>query len=182
MEATHDINEAIKEQMLDWVQHFIAQRKAALQKGKKGVASGDLLASFELEIDRLAKEEGIALLIAFNDAGRLIDMKPSSLDYGGWGRTAIEGLEAWVQKRGISNFMPGYLRKYPNTGFRKGINLTQIIHNIAWGIAVNRTNGKFRRAKSWWNKPKTAGTYELINQVAAALPAPTLDTIKNQFR
>ena len=155
MEATHDINEEIKTQMLDWVQHFIAQRKAALSKGKKGVATGELLSSFELEIERTAKEEGIALLIAFNDAGRFSDMKPSSLDYGVWGRTAIEGLEAWVQKRGLSGFMPGYLRKHPNTGFRKGINITKIIHDIAWGIAVNRTHGKFRRTKNWWNKAKT---------------------------
>lgn len=181
MEATQNINEAIKEQMLDWVQHFIAQRKAALSKGKKGVATGALLNSFELEIDRVAKEEGIALLIAFNESGRFLDMKPSSMSNDAWGRDSIERLKAWVEKRGIGQFYAGYMEKHPNTGFRKGINIQQIINNIAWGIAINRSNGKFKRGKKWWNASKTAGIYDLINQVAAALPRPTLDAIKDQF-
>jgi hypothetical protein len=181
MEAMHNINEAVKEQMLDWVQHFIAQRKAALMKGKKGVATGALVNSFELEIDRLAKEEGIALLIAFDEAGRFVDMKPSSFEHDAWGRNAINRLEAWVQKRGLSGFMKGYLQKHPNLGERKGLNIQRIVSDIAWGIAISRTNGKFRRGKKWWDSSKTAGTYELINKVAAALPAPTLDTLKSQF-
>jgi hypothetical protein len=182
MEATHDINETIKDQMLEWVQHFMTQRKAALLKGKKGVDTGELLRSFEIAIEKTVKEEGIALLIAFNEEGRLIDMKPNSLHFSDkWGRNAIDRLEAWIQRKGIGSFVPGYLKKHPQTGFRKGINLTAIIHNIAWGIAINRTKGNFKRGKHWWNPAKTAGTYELINKVAAALPSPTLDAIKKEL-
>jgi hypothetical protein len=181
MEAMKAINDEAEAVMLDWVQQFIAQRKAALMKGKKGVATGDLLNSFEIEADRLSREEGIALFIAFNEEGRFLDMKPQSFHHDAWGRNSIARLEAWVQKRGVGNFMSGYLKKYPHTGFRKGLNLQRIISNIAWGIAINRSGGKFKRGKAFWNKAKTAGTYELINNVAAALPAPTLDTIKNQF-
>lgn len=182
MEAIHDINEGIKDEMLKWSQYFIAQRKAALLKGKKGVASGELLRSFELEIDRLATEEGIMLLIAFNDQGRFLDMRPQSFHHDAWDRNAINRLEAWIQKRGVGFFFGKYMEKHPNTGARKGINIKRMISDIAWGIAINRSQGKFKRGKNFWNKAKTAGTYELINNVAAALPAPTLDAIKNQFK
>jgi hypothetical protein len=175
------IDDAIAEQMQDWVQHFIQERKAALQKGKKGVATGDLLNSFELQIEKMAREEGIALLIAFNESGRYLDMKSKNIHWDQWGRDAINRLEKWVANRGLGGFMPGYLKRHPNTGIGKGLNIQRIISNIAWGIATNRKNGKWQR-KGVWNAPKTAATYELINKVAAALPKPTTDTIIQQFK
>lgn len=182
MQELSRINDEAMRVMLDWVQHFIEQRKAALNAGKKGVASGELLRSFEIEATKLAQEEGIALLIAFNESGRLIDMKPKNLHYDAWGRNGISRLEAWVQKRGVGNFMTGYIKKHPNYGARKGVNLQRIINDIAWGIAISRTSGKFRRVKSFWNAPKTAGIYDLINKVATQLPSVTSSTIAQQFK
>ena len=178
----HDINAEAEAEMLKWVQHFIAQRKAALLRGRKGVASGDLLRSFEIEMTRKANEEGIALLMSFDDSMRFLDMKPSSFSYDAWGREAIDRLQKWIVKRGIGGFMPKYLRQNPNLGARKGLNMQSIVSDIAWGIAISRKNGNFKRGKSVWNKAKTAGIYELINNVAAALPAPTMDAVKKQFK
>ena len=179
----HNINAEAEAEMLKWVQHFIAQRKAALLRGgKKGVASGDLLRSFEIEMSRKANEEGIALLMSFDDSMRFLDMKPKSFSYDAWGREAIHRLQKWIGKRGIGGFSAKYLRKNPNFGSRKGFNMQRMVSDIAWGIAISRQKGNFRRGKSVWNKAKTAGIYELINNVAAALPAPTADTIKNQFK
>ena len=175
------INDEAMQVMLDWVQHFITQRKAALMSGKKGNASGDLLRSFEIEADKMSREEGVALLIAFNEEGRLIDMQPKNLHYDAWGRNSISRLEQWIQKRGIGNFMPGYIKRHPNFGARTG-NLQRMISDVAWGIAISRTQGKFRRTKKWWNASKTAGTYELINKLAIAMPTPIIETFKESFK
>lgn len=61
--------------MAEWLPRFILQRKALLRK-KKMEDTGDLLSSIEGEIEQLAKGDAVKALIAFNEKGRWLDMRP----------------------------------------------------------------------------------------------------------
>ena len=160
----------IKEVATEFATAFVEQRRNAIVK-KRAVATGELADSFAFEVEEQAQREGIELAIAFAESGRFIDMKPRPHTARG-GKETIERLERWVERRGLSAFLPGYLKLHPNAGERKGLNISRMVNHIAWGIATNRTNGKYRQKKVW-NKAKTAGINDLINKVAAALPLST---------
>jgi hypothetical protein len=167
------IKEIVLEQAKDWSERFIRQRRFDLQK-KKIKASGQLIKSFESEIIRQTSDATAQLLIAFEDYGRIAEMKNVTHDR--WGRDAISRLEAWVRSRGVSNFVEGFrkLQGYvPRTE-------QKLVNSIAWGIAVKRSGG-FRRRRQWYAKPKSAALSQLYNNIAAALPETVADVIKKQM-
>lgn len=121
--------------MAEWLPRFILQRKALLRR-KKMEQTSDLLNSIDGEIEKLAAGDAVRALIAFNEKGRWLDMRP-----------------------------------------RRGVRIpTSTINKVAFGV-------KLRRAKNtkWWNKPKTAAIFELYNNIAAALPDATADSLLSQF-
>jgi hypothetical protein len=175
MDATAEIKSFIQSELQLLAQEFIKQRVAALQS-RKIVASGDLKNSMEFEIINQAKGEAIEMLLAFEEHGRYIDMrtlKPPT----NFGNPYISLIEEWIRKRGweqkfTDKFMANrpHLRKVPKN----------VLNQIAWGIAVKRGNGKYRR-KKWWNASKTAFISDTFNQIAAGIPDIAAKTIKEAF-
>jgi hypothetical protein len=170
------ILDTISDEALIFVEQFVEQRRAALKK-RKAVSTGELVASLEYDVVKKATQDALSILIAFEDSGRFIDMRPSSRHHDQWGRNAIDRIADWVARKGVSSFIDGYLkrRKYLPREFQK------LLLSIAWGIAIKRTSGKFRRTV-WWNKAKTAGIAQLVNQIAAALPDTTAGTIVDNLK
>jgi hypothetical protein len=170
-----DIKAYIEKELHQLAETFIRQRVASLT-ARKIVASGELKQSLAYEIQATARREAVELLLAFEEHGRFIDMKTlrPPQDYG---QPYITLLEEWIRKRGweqkfIAKFMQSRkLRTVPKN----------VLNQIAWGIAIKRGQGKYRR-KKWYNSAKTAFTYEVFNKVVAGLPELTAKTIKQAFK
>lgn len=173
MTETEHLKDLIAAEAQDWVNGFISARVAFLSRdiSKSGVLAGSMTAS----IDRQARAEAVELLIGFEEYGRFIDMKPTAQDK--WGRPAIERIKKWVLKVGLDEFEGGFLRKYGRLPALDG----QFLNKIAWGIAVKRSGGKYRRRR-WWNKPKTAGISELFNEVAAIIPPAVAQQVSKTLK
>ena len=75
--ANDKLNQAVEAAVAEWLPRFILQRKALLRK-KKMEITGDLLASLDGEIERQAAGDAVRALIAFNEKGRWLDMRPKS--------------------------------------------------------------------------------------------------------
>lgn len=151
----------IQEELESWVRTFIAGRIAYLTSKKK-LSTGQLIRSFEYEINRQAKREVLEALVAFEDYGRMLEMKRFSHDK--WGRNNIDRLADWVERTWTGANYLKFAQK------RKLVEIRQsTINSIAWGILVNRT--KTKKRTRWYNKPKTAQISELFNQVAASIPS-----------
>lgn len=175
MTETDIIKDFIAQELQQLAKKFIRERVAALQ-GRKIVASGELKDSLQYEVTRQARAEAVEMLLAFEEHGRFVDMKrlkpPTN-----FGSPYINLLEEWIRSRGweqrfINKFMATRkLRTIPKN----------VLNQIAWGIAIKRGNGKYRRRK-WYNAPKTAFVSEVFNQVVAGLPELTSDIIKKGFQ
>lgn len=158
-ELTKSINDEIAEISRQWAAKFLAGRRSTLNR-RKIKASGSLIDSLESEVGIDEVEQAVRILIAFNEEGRIAEMR--RIHHDKWGRNAMTRLENWVQDKGLQNFAPGFLARRRLKTAPK-----DIINQIAWGIMVTRAGGKFRR-KPWWAKAKTAGVTDLYNQAAVA--------------
>jgi hypothetical protein len=173
------IREYLKHELTEFSIAFIDERKKVLRAQKLPI-DGDLLQSFEREIQAQSQDEAIRLSIAFLDSGRFIDMKPETIAHDKWGRNYIERLEEWINSIGVEKFVYGFLDK-PGRTFKLGSGgYSSLINSMAWGIAKARTKGKFRR-KQWWNKDKTRATFRLVNTLAANMPDVVADTVLESF-
>jgi hypothetical protein len=177
------IQDAIEDEARAWAATFVAQRKAFLS-AKKINASGALQQSIASETVRQASAGIIETLIEFEDSGRYIDMKKLQPSKGG--DLYILALENWLKDRGFfakwrASFEDKYEgnRKYSRISSGKTRD-ARALSRMAWGIAINRSNGKMKR-KRWYNTPKTAALTELYNRVAANLPSIAADAITKQF-
>lgn len=160
MDANEALTAAIEKEMDAWAKQFIAQRLASLDR-QKIKARGELAASLGYEIPEGFDADTATLLIAFNDYGRIAEMR--RINHDKWGRNAITRVEDWVVKKGVERFVSGFLKKHNLKKVPK-----DILNRMAWGILISRAGGKFRR-KQWWNKPKSAALNDLYNQVAVSL-------------
>ena len=166
------ILDAIDAEAVGWAQEFVKQRVAALKK-KRAVASGELIDSFHFEAVKFATEEAASLLISFADSGRIIDMKSPNFARGA-GNTLVESLVEWMENKNPDKFIEKWRVMHNENGIVQ--DRKKILRSIAWGIAINRSKGKFKR-KKWWNSAKTAGIFNLINNIAAALPEKSAEEI-----
>ena len=168
------IIQAIDGAAIAFAQEYISQRKEKLIK-RKSVATGDLLNSLKVQALKQSAEEAASLLISFTDEGRLIDMRQKSISYGRktLGEEGMTQLVDWMETKNGDKFIAKWKEAHANS---KITDRTKILNAIAWGIAINRTKGKFRR-KVWWNKSKTAMIGNLYNEVAASMLAPMAENI-----
>lgn len=173
MTETEQLKAIIQQEAQQWATGFIQARVAYLTREVS--KSGTLTSSMGFEINRQARQDAVEILVAFEEYGRFIDMKPTPIER--WGREAIERIQEWIKKVGLEKFERGWIKKYKR---RPAID-EKFLNRIAWGIAVRRSGGKYRRRR-WWNKSKTAGLTELYNQVAAALPATVAEQVKNTLK
>ncbi len=155
-----------------WAEKFFENRKTFLDR-RKVKASGDLERSMGYDINTATGEVAVRAQLAFENHGRYIDLKRFQHDK--WGRNAVERIEKWIEARGLQKFEPGYLKKYNLKKAPKDIK-----KRMAWGILVNRSNGRFRR-KAWFAKSKTAAVSDLYNQVAAAMVDDAANIVKKRF-
>lgn len=167
------IHQFIEETSREWVTDFIANRIDTLRT-KKIKATGELARSMEYEIRQSAVAEGVELLLAFEEYGRLVDMRrinPHEV-----GRSTIEALIGYVKEKGVQNFVRGFTRR------RKYLpkSREKLLQQIAWGIAKKRARGK-RKRKAWYNRAKSAGITDLYNQIAAGLLGWTAEEMNKQF-
>lgn len=173
MESNELLKRYAEETAEAWVQDFIRARVAYLRK-KFVKASGNLERSMQYEINSRAVKEAVTLLLAFEDYGRIIDMR--RIAQHDPGRDMIEEIKAWVRDKGVGAFMRGYKRR------RKYIpqNNERLLSSIAWGIAKQRAQGK-RRRKRWYNKQKSGALTDLLNKLAAGLPDTVGPDLVKQF-
>lgn len=168
-----EINQTLADVGDEWAKTYLANRVKYLQK-QKTQASGELEASLAHEIQTKGAEgAAVSLLIAFANHGRIVDMKRVQHDK--WGRNAIERLEDWIIRKGVQNFVHGFLQK------RKIRSAPQsLVNQMAWGIARARTGGKFRR-KAWYAKSSAGAVNDLYNQVAVATTDKAAEVTTNQL-
>lgn len=182
--ALDKIQQAIEDEARAWAQDFVATRKAFLQK-RKIQATGDLQDSIQSQVVNQASSGIVELLVEFEQHGRFLDMKNLKPSKGG--DSYIIALENWLKTKGFfSKFRAKYDAKYEAN--RKFSRITsgatreaRALNRMAWGIAVNRSNGKYRRRR-WYNKPKTAAIAQLFNSIAANLPTIAAEEIAKQFK
>ncbi len=156
-----------------WVAEFVAGRQAFL-RSRKIAASGTLLDSFAYEINSaLEGQLKTALQIEFEEHGRFIDMR--RLNVPGGGGDYIAALEDWIVRKGLEQ---KFLRAFMAKRRLKKVP-PNVLNQMAWGIAVRRSN-RYRR-RQWWNKPKSAAITDLYNRVAAGLPDIVAEEIKKGF-
>lgn len=172
-EATAQLAEFLEKEGREWVQQFIAQRKAFLAK-RKIKASGDLIDSMRYEIEStLESYLRTSIDVQFQLYGRFIDMKNLAAPSGG--SEYIAALEDWIVRRGfeqkfLSAFMANRKLKRPPKHY---------LNQLAWGIAIKR-KAKVRR-RAWYAKSKAAATSDLYNRVAAGLPEIVADELRKSF-
>jgi hypothetical protein len=165
-----NIEDFLISEMTTMAETFVRQRVAAL-KARKIEASGALAQSLEYEIVRQANTQAVAMLLSFQDYGRFIDMrtlKPPT----DFGNPYITLLEEWIRKRGWEQ---KFIRKFMLSRKLRTVP-KNVLNQIAWGIAIKRSEGKYRRQK-WYNGSKTAFISQTFNQIIAGLP----DIVSNTF-
>lgn len=174
MTETDNLKQIIASELEEWAAGFVQARVAYLSRTAS--RSGVLERSVQSEIVRAAQRDAVEALIAFQEYGRFIDMKPTAQDK--WGRQALKRIEEWADAVGLENFERGFIKRYGSRPLRD----EAFLNRIAWGIVKKRATGKYRRRR-WWNPAKTASVTELLNKVAAALPprvgADVAQTLKN---
>lgn len=164
-----EINEELAKVTEEWAVKYISNRIAYLKK-RGVVASGDLIGSFEQDVQANTNGVAVQALIDFANQGRWVEMKRYSHDK--WGRNAADRLADWVKRKGVAKFIPGFIKKYGRKAPPP-----DIINRIAWGIMVNRTNNKFRR-RPWYAKSSAGAITDLYNRVAETNSKQTLKTLK----
>jgi hypothetical protein len=168
-----ELQDSIMKVADDWAKKFLEARINRLRKNKMD-SSGDLIRSLEYALEGgRAESEATRLLVAFNDYGRIAEMRNISHDK--WGRNAMTRLEDWIVRKGVGNFVYGFMQRRGLKTAPKGI-----LNQIAWGIMVSRSHNKFRR-NPWYNKAKSAAVTDLYNQVAASMLDRSADVISNNF-
>lgn len=167
------IQDYLRTESQAWVTRFIEDRIAFLRR-RGAKASGDLQRSLQSEVVSGLQNAGVQVLIAFEEYGRIIDMRRFDPPEGGG--DYLLALVDWIQRKGLAQKMiRGYVRK------RK---LKQpperVLTYIAWGIARKRFNGKYKRHR-WWNKSKSAAITDLFRDVAANIPDLVAQEITNNL-
>lgn len=172
-EALQQLTTFIEGESRRWVEEFIAGRRAFLRT-RKITASDRLIESFAQEItSTLEGQWRTELLLEFEEHGRFIDMR---LKPAGGGGDYLAALEDWIVRKGLEEqfvrtFMARRrLKKEPEN----------VLRQMAWGIAVRRTQ-RYRR-RQWYNKSKSAAITDLYNRVAAGLPDIVVEEIKKGFK
>jgi hypothetical protein len=170
-----DIKDFIEAELIAFGMQFQSERRNFLSN--KISASGKLSGSIEDEIDKQSRQDAIALMIAFEDYGRFIDMKrlkavvPSGSD-----NAYVKMIEDWIISRGWEQkFIQAFLKKN---------NLQKVppsvLTRIAWGIVIKRANGV--KPRKWYNRYKSATIPNLFNTVVAGLPDITVDVMQKAFK
>ena len=173
-EALKQLAVFIESESRSWAAQFIAGRQAFL-RSRKITATGELIGSFASEIvTALEGQFKTELLIEFEEHGRFVDMKRLKPPQGGG--DYIAALMDWIVKKGLERrFVQDFtlkrrLKKPPS----------DMLRQIAWSIAVKRTQLYLRRA--WYAKSKSAAITDLYNRVASGLPDIIAEEIKNAFK
>ncbi|MEM7290060.1 MAG: hypothetical protein AAF412_06785 [Pseudomonadota bacterium] len=167
------IRDYLRSESQAWVTRFIEDRIAFLRR--RGIqASGDLERSLQAEVIAGLRNAGVQTLIAFEEYGRIIDMRRFDPPEGGG--DYLLALVDWIQRKGLADKMiKGYVRR------RKLKRPPErVLTYIAWGIARKRFNGKYKRHR-WWNKSKSAAITELFRDVAANMPEVVAEQVKQMM-
>lgn len=172
-EALRQLAAHVEAESRRWVEQFIAGRRAFL-RSRKIDASRALSDSFAYEVASVLEGQlRTELLLEFEEHGRLIDMKRLNVPKGGGDYLAA--LEDWIVRKGLQE---RFVRKFVATRRLKKAP-DNVLRQMAWGIAVNRSQ-RYRR-RSWYAKSKSAAVTDLFNRVASGLPDIVAEEIKKAF-
>ena len=172
--ATEQLANFIEAESKAWVEEYITLRKGVL--AKRGIlATGGLQDSFEYDQTKDASNPvSNTLELAFSDYGRFVEMK--RLNIPGGGTEFIDGLAAWIVKKGLEarmtrDFMAKRnLRKPP----------ADVLTQIAWSMAIKRKQRY--RPRPWYTKSKSAALTDLFNRVADGVPDIVIEELKASFK
>lgn len=167
------IDDYLRTEAQRWVTQFVQDRVAFL-RSRNIAATGELINSMQSEVTAGLRGEAVQILIAFEEYGRIVDMRKFNPPQGGG--DYIAALEEWIQRKGLA---AKFTTKYVNTRNLKSPP-ERVLTYIAWGIAKKRFNGKYRRRR-WYNRSKSAAITELFRDVAANMPELVAQEIKSRM-
>jgi hypothetical protein len=161
----------IASEMQDWASEFITARKRQLTRSKV-ISTGALVNSLDFEVDKQAKQDCIACLLAFEEHGRWVDMKIPRRD--DFGTPYIQALQDWIVRRGWeSKMIEQYVK---NRKLRKVP--VNVLNNIAWSIATSKI-GTMERRRNWYQKPKAKAIEGLFDALIIGLPQAAAGVVAN---
>lgn len=160
--------------MVEFGLAYQAERKAFLSK--RISASGELSDSIGFEIDRQARADTAAMMVAFAEHGRWIDMKRLKAVVPGANSVDAytDAIENWIRTRGWEDkFIVGYMRLRRIEAL---VITPSVLRRIAFGIIRKRAMRV--RPRKWYNKSKMRGVTSLFNNVMAKMPDKTADILR----
>lgn len=136
-----NIQDFINDQLGNWSENV---RRVLMEnvKKKRLELSGDLLNSFDYQVQKATSDTLASMHLFFEDHGRHKDMR--ALVY--TKQPPVEAMEEFVRKVGLSKFkyVPGYNGRMPAENIA--------IKRIAWGIAKGRLKFYKHKPKRWFAK------------------------------
>lgn len=150
-----NINQFINQELGNWsanVQRILIEK---LRKSKL-VLSTELINSLSYQVHDATAESIASVQLAFNDYGRMRDMR--RLFY--TKMPPVEAMEKFVEAIGVNKFkyVPGYSRgRFPSENIA--------IKRIAWGIAVAKFKEHKHKPKRWFAKQFYGQINVLINNL-----------------
>jgi hypothetical protein len=157
--------DALVEQELETWGVAVLLRLAQSLRDKKVVLSEETLKSLQQEVLKTTSAGTQALVIAFNESGRMMDMKGLSYKK----MPPIAAIEEFVKHFGLSKFkyVPGYTKgTFP-------VSQKTAINRIAWGIAANKLAVNTHKPRKWFSKPLYGMIDPLIDNIVTKYQSAT---------
>lgn len=165
MAMTERLNQVTNEILLEWAAEFVRYRKEAVRKAKL-FRQGELEASFEQEVIRAAANEVATAIFAFEEYGRILDMKKLKRNQ----QMPVNEIEDWVKKVGVDKFRSVFAKKR-----KLPVSNDRLANMVAWGIVKS---GK-RRRRRWYSKGREPSFGVLYERLREAYMEVSLDELKN---
>lgn len=164
MSPQHVIHQVLK----DWAVLFVHNRIQGAQ-GANLVASGALTRQMRFEVTSALRDVK-AVFFAFEEYGRILEMKGVNRKR----QIPIDEIVAWVKDKGLDEFRAGFRRRHR----RLPTSQTQLLNQIAWGIAMKRLRSKRLKRRKWYSKDRESDFDLLYRRLMDALADNTIKSLK----
>ncbi|MFO0362630.1 MAG: hypothetical protein ACK500_12450 [Flavobacteriales bacterium] len=143
-------------------QELLARAKKILDTPKYR-ASGELVDSLEVSVEKGTETEPPVITLTFSDQGFFLSMKNPSWSKVPW-RSGKRGLVEWVRKRGSSSF--AYVSGY-GRGQSSSLSEDAKVKKIASGIAWAYRNHSLKWKTKTWKKQTLVSLLTELNEQTA---------------
>jgi hypothetical protein len=165
----------IHKEAQEWVEEYIATRKAVLAK-RRAVATNALVDSMGYALQQVAEGAVTNIIqLGFEEHGRYIDMR--RLDPADGGVAYINALAKFIVDKGLyAKFVQQYITRY-----RLRTPPENVLQKLAWAMAKSRA-ARSKRRTPWYAKSSAGAVSDLYNRVATGMPEIIMQQLKQQFK